>query len=418
MKRQRKVKLRFLPVAFGGGVVLYFIVAAFVYILAQTVSSAILHAVFRFCLCLPLLSILCLVISQFFLRVDTEESSFCVERLKEGKYILNVTNGSILPVSCVRVCLAVPLCNGEGETVLVTKSAAVPPISTVSFEFSARYDRRGVMKVGSDSIYVYDLLHIVRIKKKISGICTVAVLPRVLEERISEYDDKNGDEDPIYCKDSLLSYDYGDIREYRPGDAMKRIHWKLSSKGEELQVKKYSDLSQKTVCVICDRSGDGSLYGISKKDRLEADDVSVEEAFAFVSEISERDGNGSLIVSADGGGVLRRDFSGNGSEKDVRVWLSELGGGSNRFLHELIPDELSNLIYVFAFLSSEQAMRVFDCQRAISGALTAHICDVSALVPSSRREEYAEDLKRLTASLSKGGISFYVSKIAEVRNET
>lgn len=411
MKRGRRVKLRFLPVCPSGGAALYFILILFAYILAQTVSSALFYAVFRFCLCLPLLSILCLVISQFFLHGSAEKSSFYIQRLKEGKYSLIISNRGILPISCIKVSLIAPVCNGEGETAFVTESAPLQPLSTLRFEFSACYDRRGVFKVGSDAVYLYDLMHLIRIKKKINGMTTVSVLPRMLEGSTSGYDGGSGEELFVSSLDRSASYDYGDIREYRPGDAMKRIHWKLSSKSEELQVKRYSDLSERSLCVICDRGAGDNIYGISVKDSLEAEDICIEESLSYVTEICSSGGGGCIITSSDDGRVLRRDFSGNGAEKEVRVWLTEFDKGNTAVPYELIPDNVSQAIYVFPFLSSEQAGRILDCQRATSGAVSAHICDISNFIPEARRAEYNGELVKLTDLLAKNGISYYVSKI-------
>lgn len=417
MKRGRRVKLRFLPVCPSGGAALYFILILFSYILAQAMRSAFFHAVLRFCLCLPILSILCLVIAQFFLRGYAEKSCFYVQRLEEGKYSLIISNRGILPISCIRVSLTAPVCNGEGEAAFVTESAPLQPLSTLRFEFSARYDRRGVFKIGSDAVYLYDLMHLIRIKKKINGISTVSVLPRMLEGSVSVRDGGSGEELFVSSLDRSASYDYGDIREYRPGDAMKRIHWKLSSKSEELQVKRYSDLSEKSLCVICDRGAGDDVYGISAKDSLEAEDICIEESLSYVTEICSLGGGGCIIASSDDGRVLRRDFSGNGAEKEVRVWLTEFDKGNTAVPYELIPDDVPQVMYVLPFLSVEQVGRILDCQRATSAALTAHICDISNFIPEARRAEYNGELAKLTDSLAKNGVSFCLSKIGEVRDE-
>lgn len=418
MKRGKRVKLRFLPVCLGSGAGLYFLLVLFTYILAQTVPSALFHAVFRFCLCLPLLSVLCLVISQLFLSAYAEKSSFSVQRLDEGKYALIVSNKGLLPISCIRVSLEAPVCNGEGETVFVTESASAPPFSSFRFELSSRYDRRGVYKIGADAVYIYDMMHLVRIKKKINGVSYVTVLPRMLESPASAYDGGSGEELSLNSQDKNASYDYGDVREYRIGDSMKRIHWKLSSKSEELQVKRYSDTSEQTVCVICDRGVFKNIYGTSMRDSLELEDLCIEEALSYVTQVCSLNGSGCIIVSADDGLALRRNFFGIGAEKEVRAWLSDINKGSAASPYELIPDDAVKTVYVFPFLSSRQIERVFNCQKTVSGTLAVHICDVSSFISSQQREEYNAELEKLTDALSQNGISFYVSKMEEVQNET
>ena len=48
-----------------------------------------------------------------------------------------------------------------------------------------------------------------------------------------------------------------DVREYRPGDRIKDIHWKLSAKKETLMVKERTSVAQSQVywCLICPDKG-------------------------------------------------------------------------------------------------------------------------------------------------------------------
>ena len=411
MKRGKGVKLRFLPVSLAGGAGLYLILILVAYILAQTVPSAFLYAALRFCLCLPVPSILCLAISQFFLHAYAEKNAFSVQRLEEGRYALIVSNKGFLPISCVRASIKAPTCSGEGETIYVAESASVPSFSTFRFEFSTRYDRRGVFKIGADAIYLYDMMHLVRIKKKISGTSLVTVLPKMLECPASMSDGKMGEETPLNSQNKSISYDYGDIREYRIGDSMKSIHWKLSSKSDELQVKRYSDTSEQTLCVICDRGVFKNAYEISMSDSLETEDVCIEEALSYVKQVYSSNGSGCIIVSSDDGLVLRHDFSRNGAENEVRVWLSELDKGSSVLPCEMIPDGMQRTVYLLPFLALRQLERVLGCQKTASGSFSAHICDVSNFISKEQREEYNAELGKLTDALSQNGIPFYVSKI-------
>ena len=63
-----------------------------------------------------------------------------------------------------------------------------------------------------------------------------------------------------------------DVREYRPGDRIKDIHWKLSAKKETLMVKERTSVAQSQVVLVLDLSGQrdtveevlGLAYGLSK----------------------------------------------------------------------------------------------------------------------------------------------------------
>ncbi len=64
-----------------------------------------------------------------------------------------------------------------------------------------------------------------------------------------------------------------DVREYRPGDRLKDIHWKLSAKKQDLMVKERANVAQSQVILLLDLSGEpdmvsqvlGLAYGITKE---------------------------------------------------------------------------------------------------------------------------------------------------------
>ncbi len=102
----------------------------------------------------------------------------------------------------------------------------------------------GNLDITLEGIRIYDYMKLFSLKKKIKNQLKVAVLPYYyeLEEnyisnntRLIESDNysplKSGD-DPseVFA-----------IREYREGDRLQRIHWKLSMKQDQLMIKEFSD---------------------------------------------------------------------------------------------------------------------------------------------------------------------------------
>jgi uncharacterized protein (DUF58 family) len=102
----------------------------------------------------------------------------------------------------------------------------------------------GNLEISLDGIRIYDYMKLFSLKKKIKGELKVAVLPYYyeLENNLSN---KNT---PLVESDYYSTTKGGDdpsevftIREYREGDRLQRIHWKLSRKQDQLMIKEFSD---------------------------------------------------------------------------------------------------------------------------------------------------------------------------------
>lgn len=102
----------------------------------------------------------------------------------------------------------------------------------------------GPIRVALQEVWVYDLFRMFKKKIPVSGEERLVVMPELyrapvlLTERTrdflvesEEYDKKKSGDDPA---------EVFQIREYRGGDRLQSVHWKLSARTEELMVKEYS----------------------------------------------------------------------------------------------------------------------------------------------------------------------------------
>ena len=107
--------------------------------------------------------------------------------------------------------------------------------NTVAFRFRGTYD------IGVRCFYVYDFFRIFRARVDVDSFTTVYVLPRRLTQEDTEAHSIS--DDTVRTVRSPLVVDkleVSDIRDYRNGDSLKSIHWKLSSKSESFIVKDYN----------------------------------------------------------------------------------------------------------------------------------------------------------------------------------
>lgn len=120
----------------------------------------------------------------------------------------------------------------------------------------------GGIVVRAETVKVYDLLKLFGWKKKVKQEETVAVLPSIstLEGSVSAesaammesetYSKNESGDDPT---------EVFDIREYREGDRLQRIHWNLSLKQDVYMVKEFSLPNNQYVLIVAELYRDGDM---------------------------------------------------------------------------------------------------------------------------------------------------------------
>ena len=244
--------------------------------------------------------------------------------IKGGQSMLNVSvnNPTRLPVSCIEISMnTFSVFYGGEDTVthsLQLKSGAVNRLT-----FPVSFEKCGIYTAKAEEITVYDFMHLFSFKKKTDIEASVSIMPvsppsgkmeeAVFEEGFDEFTDNE--------RRGNASSNVTDIREYRPGDRLSRIHWKLTEKLDKLIVKENEAISSNEFTVllelyqpskeVCDEayaaSGfrDDSLYHVLDRAIEEAWSVSMEllnysEPFRFMFyHESSQDFTSSLIRSKD-----------------------------------------------------------------------------------------------------------------------
>jgi len=125
--------------------------------------------------------------------------------------------------------------------------------SNVQFECDIKSIHRGVCPVGVEYIDMYDFLKIFRLRKKITDSAILVVCPNIVPFSDELFSIAPSEEAGISRKASFEDYSsVTDIRKYQYSDSMKRVHWKLSAKKDELLVKNYDHTNTMVTAVILD----------------------------------------------------------------------------------------------------------------------------------------------------------------------
>lgn len=191
------------------------------------------------------------------------------------------------------------------------------PISMKSTEYmdlplGAQYC--GMVRVEISRMEYLDPMGLLKIQVPVESSGECAVLPNKGEETSKR---RAGYRTGISEAEETLSkgHDFSevtDMREYRPGDQIKDIHWKLSAKKQELMVKERASVAQSQVILLLDLSGEyeaisrivGLAYGLAggfletyiPVRLLWWDEVSYDFSEVLIAAADERDsGFGTLL---------------------------------------------------------------------------------------------------------------------------
>lgn len=131
------------------------------------------------------------------------------------------------------------------------------------FEIPAETGLCGETYIECQNIWIFDLFKLFRIRGKNPGTVRTVIYPETVDIRVELDKNMTGapqDEGMIQNRKGNDPSEIFDIREYVPGDDIRSIHWKLSSKTDTLILKEASDPSHYNAVIIpdfgCEQLGD------------------------------------------------------------------------------------------------------------------------------------------------------------------
>ena len=221
-------------------------------IFTQALNNAFSHILFIFLvLLLPVLFVYMLT-AKMALSVYMMTDAATVEKHQPYEYHFRVNNNSIFAYPFVEAQMWLPQANSVRCT-MRTVRLALAPFSSYDVGNEVRFRFRGTYDIGVKCFYVYDFFRLMRVRVDVENYNQVYVLPRKLN--LDEAAAQAISDSVARTVRSPISYDrleVSDIRDYRLGDSLKSIHWKLSSKSEQMIVKEYNTGTANITNVYCD----------------------------------------------------------------------------------------------------------------------------------------------------------------------
>jgi hypothetical protein len=198
-----------------------------------------------------------MLISHFSVKAAVSPVEIIAEKNEECLVLLSLQNRFIFPISPIRIIGDFQSLTeneiGFSKKMLMTDAA---PMNTTAVNLTFKLPFRGEYTVRLYEAQVFDLLKIFRLKRKLDLVVKIIVLPRDKTPHGRGTEAETDSESPASVITPHRSNTFNSLREYREGDSIRNIHWKLSAKQDELIVKQMEQSVNNSAVVFSDFTAD------------------------------------------------------------------------------------------------------------------------------------------------------------------
>lgn len=189
------------------------------------------------------LSVIELIMRKFTVRGRLEIPVGISEKNHENLIKITLNNKGIFPVARIKAGIVIrDVMRGKKEWCWFTLPVAVRGESTFIREM--RFSKIGSYEIILKKLRVYDMTGLLHTDIRMKSKGLVRVMPKLNEVsvRVSEKTRNFYGESDVYDKDSpgQDNSELFQVREYRAGDRLQNVHWKLSVKQDDIMVKEHS----------------------------------------------------------------------------------------------------------------------------------------------------------------------------------
>ena len=174
------------------------------------------------------------------------------QKLEDIAYEVRIINSSPLPIPFASAVTTLPQAGGV-RCAKQRLALSLPPFGGYSVKTDVSFRYRGLYEIGVESVDVSDPFRIFRIRKNIHNYSSVRIYPRTLP--LDTYEERAASDTPAPFTRAAATPDAAEaanIREYRIGDQLRSVHWKLSAKADDLMVRDFNTNDDKRTCIIID----------------------------------------------------------------------------------------------------------------------------------------------------------------------
>lgn len=165
------------------------------------------------------------------------------------------------------------------ENQFQVRNFSLLPISVRNFAFELQCNYRGCYEIGVSSVEIEDFFGLFKLRYTIGEPKYITVYPRIvyLEKFRLKTDFMSEAHSALNSRDEDMTT-VSDVRKYQYGDSLKRIHWKLTARTQELMVKKFQATSETNILMLLDLSKNNFSLG----ENIIIEDKLIESAVAVL----------------------------------------------------------------------------------------------------------------------------------------
>ncbi|MEG0144658.1 MAG: DUF58 domain-containing protein [Clostridia bacterium] len=210
------------------------------------------------------------ILALFTVRATIRCARHTIERGVSVPIIATVRHMSLIPVRLIALKLALPDDAGAPEALELDPL----PFIQKDYELEITCPHRGVYPIGVTAMAASDVFGLFRLSRKVENcFFQVEVVPRL--RRLPAMALSPGDmEDNRLTRMTEDNASPADVRAWRTGDALKKVHWKLSMRKRELMVRTYEESLKPDTLILIDLSPPTTL----KSHALSIEDTVIETA--------------------------------------------------------------------------------------------------------------------------------------------
>ena len=138
--------------------------------------------------------------------------------------------------------------DGRGRIATV---GPITPQGTDHLAYAVATERRGLVTAGPLVVRRYDPFGLITADRRFTSTCTISVRPRHYPLRMLPSGRRRDLEGPTRER-SEGTASFHQLREYQPGDDLRRIHWRSTARTGDLLVKQMVDTTRPELVVVLD----------------------------------------------------------------------------------------------------------------------------------------------------------------------
>lgn len=229
----------------------------------------------------PAVAAVCAAIQLMLVSADFRAGRITIQKELSFDLFFKVRNRFIFPAVPMEILCNLP----DGDVGLFTDKrlfVALPPFGNAEISVRCKHNYRGSFQGAIKRLYVTDPLRIIRVSKRFERSTQMIFLPRKLNMESLIF---RSAVEQSYTQKQLRSTDKEDfshVREYRDGDILQLVHWKLTAKQDELMIKQFDSVTDLRAVILCDYHQSNGIAGMARADLV------IEIAIAFTKTALEK----------------------------------------------------------------------------------------------------------------------------------